>query len=160
MEQANPLWAHFESTLEALGQFASAVEKQVTPTAKIEFVERLQIADALRQMDETIETIQRRLEARNAANADALKAKAEMDEVRALVFVGGSIDGKNAEIRDAQLTLALKGDPDYQSARLRYDAATERVSQADIEIDFLRSVQSALKARCRVIAAQLEYLAG
>ena len=153
------LWAHFHQAIEEIGEFADQVEKTLAPTAKQQYLQTLAIADTLALLGEINDSIAGKIGKRNQLNIPLLSRKGQLEEARAMVLLGGTIDGKNAEIRDAQLLLALKEDTTYQQARAVVDDIERQIADVELEMESLRGKQAALKINLRLIAAQLEYLA-
>lgn len=158
--QTPDIWRRFHVAVEELGEFAEQVEKTLAPTAKQQYLATLEIGETLHLLASANDWVVAKMRNRNHFNAALLAAKGRMEEAKALVLVSGVIDGKNAEIREAQLLLALKEDPVYQQAKAEAETIEERIVENDADLDSHRSQQAALKIKLRLAAAQLEYLAG
>jgi cyanophycinase-like exopeptidase len=127
--------------------------------AKLALIDELNINARLDELDGTVETIACKAKERQALADKVSQHRTAVEEAKALVLIGGTIDGKNAEIREAQLTTALRGDPAYQAALTALREAEREVSDTDVELGRLRSRETALKIRARLAAATLEMLA-
>lgn len=159
-ESTPSIWTRFHEAVENLGEFADQVERSLAPTSKQQFIQTLAIADTHRLLSAVNDQITVNLEERVRLNAALYASRQQAEEARALVLLSGTIDGKNAEQREAQLLLALKDDPAYREARAQSEGIERQLAEIDVDLEGLRAQQSGLKIKARTIAAQLEYLAG
>jgi hypothetical protein len=158
-EETVDRWKHFHDAVQSLGEFADQVERSLAPTAKQQFIKTMEIGETLSRLTSVNEEIIANLQTRGAVTVALSRVKSQMDEAKALILIGGTIDGKNAEIRDAQLLVALKNDPGYVDARRQVDEVERAIAGVDVALESLRGQQAALKINLRLIAAQIEYLA-
>lgn len=87
-------------------------------------------------------------------------AKVAVEEARSMVLLNGSVEGKNAEQRQAQLAMALKQDADYQVFLDDLRHVENDLDHANAEIEVTRRRLDGCKAAMRFCAAKLEALAG
>ncbi len=144
----------------AVLDYINATEALLVPATKQQMLDKLEISQTLVRLDETIQAMKDM--ALERMNSDGLlqAAKKRMDDAKALVLISGTIDGKNEQIRNAQLSDALNNDPTYQEAAGAVTLWERDITGVDVELARLRSVETALKIKARLAAATLEYLAG
>jgi hypothetical protein len=153
-------WQQINTAMKSLGDLAQQVERSLAPTAKQEYVERLSIGLLLAELVQNTGQLQVLWDGKITCDTHARRYKEQLDELKSMILISGTIDGKNAEIRDAQLAVALKADPGYQDAKQDYDDTISRGVSIDADLEHARAIQSMLKIRARLLTAQLEYLAG
>ena len=143
----------------AVIELGQDVEKRLAPTPKEQFVQSLEINQTLAELDVVAEDICARARLRAEHMSLLQSAKARLEEAKAFVLLNGPIDGKNEQIRNAQLTEVLKTDLAYQNALDKVRDLEDLLASDDIELERLRAQLSALKIKARLAAATLEYLA-
>ena len=75
------------------------------------------------------------------ATEGAIEAKAELETAKYQALVGGVIDGKNAEIREAQLRTHLEANyAKLDTAERTERAGRHQYDQASIEVDTLKTL--------------------
>ena len=76
-----------------------------------------------------------------SATEGAIVAKAELETAKYQALVGGVIDGKNAEIREAQLRTHLESNyATLDTAERTERAARHQYDQASIEVDTVKTL--------------------
>lgn len=93
------------------------------------------------------------------AAARIVSAKHSLDDAEAMVLLNGAVDGKNAELRKAQLTVALRADPAHEAATHDLAAAERDADEANADILLIERRLDAVKVHLRILAATLELLA-
>lgn len=96
----------------------------------------------------------RRSEAQRAIRA----LTAACEETKSAILLSENIDGKNAEIRSAQLVRTLADNRDYWSTQQSISAWQIIFDEASAEIELLTHKLGALKAESRRITAVLSVL--
>jgi hypothetical protein len=75
------------------------------------------------------------------ATEGAIEAKAELENAKYQALVGGVIDGKNAEIREAQLRTHLEANyAKLETAERTERAARHQYDQASVEVDTVKTL--------------------
>ena len=75
------------------------------------------------------------------ATEGAIEAKAELETAKYQALVGGVIDGKNAEIREAQLRTHLEANyAKLDTAERTERAGRHQYDQASIEVDTVKTL--------------------
>ncbi len=150
---------NLNSILVDLARLANEAQAQAVPTAKRQFLAGLEINETLREMDKIVHELHAKLTQRVMVDASLSGHKRQIEEIKALHIVNGEVEGKNEKEREARLLVILNEDLEYQEARERLDAAEAEVAQLGADVEFMRSKDTALRYRARLIAAQLEFLA-
>ncbi len=132
---------------------------QTIEIAKHRFVESLEIDQTLKELAENIAYSQMVVSELNEARRLANQARQQAEEIKALTLISGEIDGKNEQIRNAQLVQALKSNATYQEVMRQETAAEDKIARLEAELSRCRDVASMLKIKARLAAATLEYLA-
>jgi hypothetical protein len=83
----------------------------------------------------------------------------QAEEAKAMVMLGGTIDGKNDAIRSAQLTLALHNDPAYQEIQREIANIEGELSAASNGVRVAQAQLDLAKALMRQGSAAMELLA-
>ena len=149
----------------AVVDLGTEVEAQLAPTSKEAFLKTLEIPETLATLSGTIETIGIMARTRIECEANLQAARKSAEEAKNLTLLsgigeGGLINGKNEQIRNAQLADLLGHDPDYQGAQSSIARWEKQIAETDAELSRLRATETALKYKARLAAATLEYLAG
>lgn len=138
---------------------ASKAYREEEPHKRFAFLQTLEITDTLNEMIAVTNEINGQVGHRLFAVDKVGRLKTQMSEHRALVYLNG-IEGKNQEARDAQLTVTLKDDAEYQRLQNEVREAEFRVNEINSDLEFLGNKLSALKIKARLATATLEFLAG
>jgi len=109
--------------------------------------------------DSALEELATALRQKADAGPRVQAAKAALEEAESAVLLNGTVDGKNAELRKAQLTLALRDDPAYQRAKADLADAERALDEANAAILLSERRLDAAKVQLRIVAATLEMLA-
>lgn len=83
----------------------------------------------------------------------------QADDAKSMAQISGAIDGKNAEIRAAQLAQVLRSDPEYQRIQREIADAENRLADAQGNGKVAQARLDAAKALIRQGTAVLEFLA-
>ncbi len=76
-----------------------------------------------------------------AQTENAITAKAELENAKYQALIGGVIDGKNAEIREAQLKQHLQAEyPKLEQAEKQERGARHGFEMASIEVDTVKTL--------------------
>lgn len=145
--------------LASFGKLVDGIAAKAAPTMKQQFIQALQINDTVIDLLAMPLQIAEGAQAKTRYTDEAQTLKKRIEEIKAMLMIGGSIDGKNAEIREAQLLVALKEDPEYQAVSAQLYEAEKKTTEWDMELERLRGMQTALEIKARLTSAQLEYLA-
>ncbi len=143
----------------AVVELGEDIERQLAPTPKEQFIQSLEIAETLADLNAITGEICNLAKLRAEHMSSLQAARTRLEEAKAFVLLNGPIDGKNEQIRNAQLIEALKTDLAYQNALDRVRDLEDLVASDDVELERVRSQLAALKIKARLAAATLEYLA-
>lgn len=127
--------------------------------AKMALIDSLNTNTVLDELDGTVENIAAVARFKQGHSEKVSAARQTMDEAKALLVISGAIDGKNAEIREAQLTTLISNNPEYQALQAALRTAEREANDCELELGRLRGRETALKVRARIAAATLEFLA-
>jgi hypothetical protein len=148
----------YDSLCQSLAEYGNLVSS-IQTSPKQQLVDSMEIGKTLADLETTIDRIKEYVDGKNYWMEQLQIAQKTAEEAKALVLISGSIDGKNAEIREAQLIVALKADPEYQQAQQSIETIGRQLEAVNVQLDTMRSWQSFYKVKARLIAAQLEFLA-
>lgn len=137
----------------------NALFDELRPTNKQLFVDSLKINELTGKLHDVNGRIIGTMQNLTQVKVHQQSLRKQIDEARSLKLLDPAIDGKNAEIRAAQLTQLLRDDLEYIALTERINMFEQQHSNLEVELEGLRNAQSALKIEARLIAAQLEYLA-
>ena len=93
------------------------------------------------------------------AEARIRATKTHLEEAKAMTLLNSAIDGKNETQRAAQLTLALRDDPDYHAALRDAGDAQIALDESEAWLELTRRRLDLGKAQLRIIGATLELMA-
>ncbi|MCL5266107.1 MAG: hypothetical protein M1343_13110 [Chloroflexi bacterium] len=142
-----------------LSRLQGYVQNELRP--KIErraLVNDLEIPVIFQQLDNVIGDIRNRVNQKLKLTQAINNYKRAIEEVKALKLVNGEIEGKNEAERNARMLIVLQSDADYQAIRKGMDDAENDLQDVEADISQLYSVETMLRYKLRLAAAQLEYL--
>ncbi len=114
-----------------------------------------QIDTTLWQMEQAVETLDLQLPRKSDILQEYRAAVAALEDVKAELLLSGTIDGKNAELRAAQLQLALRGNAQQR----RVDDLKAQLDDCDATIEVARLQHGSAKARLAASTAVLQLYA-
>lgn len=122
-------------------------------------IDRLGLDTLQQDYDYVLSDLEARLANRTERQNQVNAGKQLVEEIKAMVYLNGAIDGKNEAQRAAQLTLAIRDNPDYRAAKASLDTAETALEVNTQEIETARRRMDAIKIKLRLGAATLELLA-
>jgi hypothetical protein len=148
----------FDSLCRSLAEYGD-LANSLQPSPKQQLIDSMEISQTLADLGGITYEIDK--VARNIASSrmSIQNSKKRIEEIRAMVLLSGEIDGKNAEIREAQLLRALREDTSYQTVANQVATSEMALEQWTMDLETLKAKQTAIKIKARLIAAQLEFLA-
>ncbi len=158
-------WAETTAQVEAIATRARNIAQwtaNLESQAGRKLNERLAIVNGLamesmeKAMDDAIITIDRVMRQRTQLLARYREAQAEMEAIKAELQLSGQIDGKNAEIRAAQVAKALGENP----TTYRVEDFKRQLDELEATLEVERMRYSSAKARLAAATATLQFLAG
>ncbi len=107
----------------------------------------------------TAEELRAQMVDRAKIQRDIKAFAAEIEEIKNDALLSEVIDGKNAEIRSAQLAKALGETLSYQAAQKAINDYQRQADEANAEVEYLTNKLAAQRAESRRITAVLTALA-